>query len=59
MRHSTWVRMRSSELIIDIINNIAEDERDPADQHEPEASNLVEEEKINQRLVKRKMKKSY
>jgi hypothetical protein len=51
--------MRSSELIIDIINNIAEDERDPADQHEPEASNLVEEEKINQRPVKRKMKKSH
>jgi hypothetical protein len=26
MRHSTWVKMRSSEFITDIINNIAEDE---------------------------------
>jgi hypothetical protein len=48
MRHSTWVKMRSSELITDIINNIAENERDPAGEDHPEPSTIIREEEVDE-----------
>jgi hypothetical protein len=50
MRHSTWVRMRNSELVSDIINNIADEEEarnnnqeSPADEGVENLSSIKEE----------------
>jgi hypothetical protein len=46
IRHSTWVRMHSSELITDVINNIAEEEKGRSDDNEQVVQEIVTEEPV-------------
>ncbi len=46
IRHSTWVRMHSSELITDVINNIAEEEQGRSDDNEQVVQEIVTEEPV-------------